>query len=356
MQADDERHREHLEGECMMEEDTNAYCIKVHRPRDKLDCQYIGSLGAEELISHFAHARKMRRQGYTVYRRMKDAEHIVPGEEYYLTWEKEKRGGGQQDESQEPGECQVRTGEETEDQGSSISATLTYYSDSVLSRATSDMREARDHLNFLSDLMERLRVATSHLKRHGPSEREPRVVNLADIECPWVGGRGGVGNGDRQEAHNPAKWETRQQAKILAISQGSQEELPCLGAEDFAGEAYGYTMLAWESWTASQGVRSKRGLIALLPGDKSKQVQLIIGSDPARVVTKEMVLELPARTGQAQARRFAKTVTIVNHTLDPSTPTYEVKHRSEEVTLHMAYAHLIMLDLFSDMAPFFSYF
>ena len=50
-------------------------------------------------------------------------------------------------------------------------------------------------------------------------------------------------------------------------------------------------------------------------------------------------------------RRFAKLVTMVNHTVDPSTPVFEVKHRSQEVQLSMAHEHLILLDLFTDMTP-----
>ena len=337
----------------MLEHDMNVRAIKISRPRESLVCQYTEPLHVHAFLEQLARAKKMRRQGFVLHRAMRE----TPESAFYLTWTKEKRGGKGGDGPGEKGERGRERSCKDGGQGErSLSPTVTYCPTVSPDTRHSDMVQAQQALNWLEDTLARVQMANWYLATMSRRERPVKIVALADL-YPNQESRGGMWRRQEDKSHEkpgPSKWESRQQVQGLQVHssiQAGKIDLPCLGAEDFAPEAHGYALVSWETWTKASAVRSQKGLLALLPGDKLKQANAVLGDDGNRVVLKELVLQVPESGRQDGGRRFAKLVTMVNHTVDPSTPVYEVKHKSEEVHLTMAYESLILLDLFTDMAP-----
>ena len=81
--------------------------------------------------------------------------------------------------------------------------------------------------------------------------------------------------------------------QVHSSIQAGPNELPCLGAEDFATDAHGYALISWENWAKNHALRSRNGFLAILPGDKMKQAAVTLGEDQNRVVLKELVMQVP---------------------------------------------------------------
>ena len=350
---EDERAKESEERQSMESHDQNVRAIRINRPRDELACQYYEPLTAHDLVEQLAKSKKMKRQGFTLYQPVDSADTIQAEGTYYLTWTKERRGGvceSGRTGSSDPHRTDMQIQEDV------VSKTLTYHASDSATCLSDSMHEAKHALTYLEEVVMRARVATWYLEQMTMRSKPPRIVNLSELTPPVCrqcrGGMWRRSEHQEKEQTGPARWETRQQVQGLQVHsriQAGQVDLPCLGAEDFATDAHGFALLAWENWVKNHALRSRKGFLAILPGNKQQQAAAILGEDQGRVVLKELVLQVPDASRTDGGRRFAKIVTVVNHTVDPTTPAYEVKHRSQEVQLTMAHEHLIFLDLFSDM-------
>ena len=77
----------------MTQEDQQVRQVLIKRPRDSLTMQYRHPLRCDEAIEAIARDKKMRRDGYTLYRECEQEEVMQEGTQYYLVWNKQARGG-----------------------------------------------------------------------------------------------------------------------------------------------------------------------------------------------------------------------------------------------------------------------
>ena len=140
--------------------------------------------------------------------------------------------------------------------------------------------------------------------------------------------------------------------RFKAKFQNTSEDLKHLTTGDFAHQAKGFAMLAWESWIDLNEISSDHPLIAVLPGNRSEQIQAQTGVSSARIVTCEVALCQPLEEESRREQRFfAKVVTMVNHTKNMAEPTFMVEHEGQNIEMAPAYKCKVYADYWADLAP-----
>ena len=325
--------------ECMMmrQHDYDAKNIVVRRQKRRDTHTFHGSMTADDLMSTYARAKRLRRDGFTLYRALKPEETLEDGLEYYMHWETHARGGSTP----------------------SVCTTLTYTPTSH-SEACWDMKDARSHLQKVEDLIHRINQANQYLVCFGTITSSRRVLSLGEVTERWaLQARGGMHRAEEHVtrlSHEPAKWESKQSTKGLImvtdlsvkIGEGQHQNLESLPADTFAEGATGYSLLAWETWEQVAKIRSPKPLIAILPGRRKQQMTEQHGLPADIIRESEVVMRHP--DNPSEDKQFIKGVTIVNHTAEDQKCLFDLKHQGREIAIKPAFAHLVLVDLYQDMA------
>ena len=138
---------------------------------------------------------------------------------------------------------------------------------------------------------------------------------------------------------------------VTVGQEAASEPLPVLTVEGFATNAFGMALLTLESWEAVKTVRSERPLVAVLPGNKLDQVRLHEAVPTHCVVTKEVILLHKKSELDGEQKRFAKTVTIINHMAHPQAAVLNLAHGAQDIKLETRYNYQLFGDFFGDTAP-----
>ena len=243
---------------------------------------------------------------------------------------------------------------------SDISTTITFREAEDSEQGTQgSMKAARQHLQELEDLLDRIRMVTYYMTCFDKKPKQLKICSLAEISQPLARYRGGGGNDQKPKAQ-PARWETTEGVQGLkmetkvTVKVGSADvsaPLPTLTVEGFATNAQGLALLTLDSWEKVKTVRSQGPLVAILPGDKRDMVAMHSAVPPNCAVVREVILAQKPRGPDGEEKKFAKTVTIINHMEDPTAAVLNIEHGGQNIKLDTAYNHQLFADYFGDTAP-----
>ena len=319
----------------MTSEDVNVRAVRIKRPRDSLRVQYVGDLKVKELLSAFASSKRVRQDGFTLFREAGQQDDVSPESTYYLTWQKQNRGGG------------------------SVTTTEPVFSDSM-TEVSEGSRSAREELSRLEDLVIRISTANSYLRmfRKTVSQQRTRVITLQQCKKksdPFrQDSRGGMMGKGKQRA---SRWEstnleqglqlrTKLRVKLKERDEGTLQKLV---TSDVVSGANGYALLSWETWSSMANLRSPKPLVIILPGVKTTQIEALGAIDMARVRTPEVVLEHSESQDGKKPDLFSKRVTVINVTESPEY-CFELEHGGSRIEINPAFEHQILVDLYEDTA------
>ena len=327
--------QEAWENAAMAGEDVNVRAVRIKRPRDSLRVQYVGSLKVEQLLSAFAASKRVRQDGFVLYQQVSNQDDVNPESSYFLTWQKQNRGG------------------------SSITTTEPVSSDSLDEMSESDSC-AREELSRLEDLVNRISMANSYLTlfRKRVTHQPPQVITLQQWKERRDIGRQELRGGMMAKSkQNVSRWEstsleqglqlrTKLRVKLKEKDEGTLQKLV---TSDVVSGATGYALLSWETWSAMAGLRSPKPLVIILPGVKTAQIEALGSIDMSRVRTPEVVMEHNESQESKKPGLFSKRVTVINVT-ESTEYCFELEHGGSRIEIHPAFEHQILVDLYEDTA------
>ena len=170
--------KEERERKDMASHDLNTLTCRVGRPRESLELQMNPGLTVNKFLGQMAEDRKVKRAGYTMYRQCDLEEVLQETGNYYLTWQKAARGGAK------------GVGSPSE-----VSTTLSFHSGRTDTQSGPEpgMKEARQALERLDDLIQRIRLAQEYLRmfdRASEVRRSVRVIHLDNFSSGMNSGTG----------------------------------------------------------------------------------------------------------------------------------------------------------------------
>ena len=260
---------EQLETSQMGEEDHDVKlaCLKRARSTDQL-IQFRSDTSVGQLVEHLASLKRVRKDGFSVFAKTEQSDALNDGQEYFVTWSKQARGGE-----------------------GSVDTTVTYVPSSEVESMDEQAHCAQVHLSQLEDLLHRIKQANAMLqafKRDGAYSL--RTVHLRDLAS--VQGRLAVlARGGAPKKSNPSeasmlpgrRWESTEAlagltlSTIVKVQRDPQNagDLPPINSDRFVAGAEGYALLSWDTWTSHHATLSERPLLAVLPGDRLEAVKKI---------------------------------------------------------------------------------
>ena len=313
----------------MEEQDHTVACMSIKRPREELQHQFVAGATVDHLMTYWAHTRKMKKAGFAIYREL-PADHILEeGGNYYLTWQRQHRGG------------------------SSITTTEPY--DVSTLSATSNYL-AQEHLRALEQFIGRMLLAQSYLRSFGSISTKVRVVSLAELSRDLAQSlRAGGGPNQKSE---PTRWEThegqpglRLHSELMVGQEGARQTLKALTVDHFSNTATGYSLLAWSTWEEKRDVVSTRPLFAVLPGRRKEQVLAYKLHTSEDIIEIDAVMEQTMMKPGEPVKQFAKMITIVLHSKEEQYRKPILHHHARKIDIQPQNQFELLLDYYYDQAP-----